>query len=132
MGSEWPQGGGGLSPDGALVCIHHSEQGDIDRQALRMLDALGRARGRPGGRRSKMEAIAWSPARGARRLVFTQERTGIERPGVWDLDARERHDLPLEDVDGPVIPYGWTPDGAACSPTTIRAAGPSACSPSTR
>ena len=38
VGCEWPQGGGGLSPDGDLLCIHHSEHGDIDRQALRVLD----------------------------------------------------------------------------------------------
>ena len=113
VGSEWPQGGGGLSPDGALVCIHHSEQGDIDHQALRILDTRsGERAGDQVDADRKMEAIAWSPARGARRLVFTQERTGIERPGVWDLDARERHDLPLDDVEGPVIPFGWTPDGS--------------------
>ena len=48
VGREWPQGGGGLSPDGALVCIHHSENGDIDRQALRVLDSRsGETRGRP-------------------------------------------------------------------------------------
>jgi len=39
VGSEWPQGGGGLSTDASLVCIRHSEDGDIDRQALRVLDA---------------------------------------------------------------------------------------------
>ena len=56
--------------------------------------------------------MAWSPAGGARRLAFTQELTGIERPGVWDLDTRDRVDLPMEDLEGPVLPQGWTPDGA--------------------
>jgi dienelactone hydrolase len=112
VGSEWPQGGGGLSPDAALICVHHSEHGDIDHQALRVLDARsGERAGDQVDEGRKMEAIAWSPARGARQLVFTQERTGIERPGVWDLDARERVDLPMDGVDGPVIPLGWTPDG---------------------
>jgi dipeptidyl aminopeptidase/acylaminoacyl peptidase len=59
-----------------------------------------------------MEAIAWSPAPGDRRLLFTHERTGIERPAVWDLATRERVDLAMEDVAGPVLPLGWTPDGA--------------------
>jgi dienelactone hydrolase len=112
VGSEWPQGGGGLSPDAALVCVHHSEHGDIDHQALRILDARsGEHAGDQVDEGRKMEAIAWSPARGARRLVFTQERSGIERPGVWDLDARERIDLPMDGIDGPVIPLGWTPEG---------------------
>jgi pimeloyl-ACP methyl ester carboxylesterase len=113
VGSEWPQGGGGLSPDGALVCIHHSEHGDIDRQALRVLDSRsGESAGDQVDPELRMEAIAWSPAPGARRLLFTQERAGIERPSVWDLGTRERVDLAMEDVEGPVIPQGWTPDGA--------------------
>ncbi len=109
VGSEWPQGGGGLSPDGALVCIHHSEHGDIDRQALRVLDSRsGETAGDQVDPELRMEAVAWSPAPGARRLLFTQERTGIERPAVWDLGTRERVDLAMEDVAGPVIPQGWT------------------------
>jgi dipeptidyl aminopeptidase/acylaminoacyl peptidase len=113
VGSEWPQGGGGLSPDGDLLCIHHSEDGDIDRQALRVLDCRsGEAAGDQVDRELRMEAIAWSPAAGTRRLLFTQERAGIERPAIWDLTTRERVDLELADVDGPVIPQGWTPDGS--------------------
>ena len=113
VGREWPQGGGGLSPDGALVCIHHSEHGNIDRQALRVLDARsGDAAGDQVDPDLRLEAVAWSPERGARRLLFTQERAGIERPAVWDLDTRERTDLAMEDVDGPVIPQGWTNDGS--------------------
>jgi dipeptidyl aminopeptidase/acylaminoacyl peptidase len=42
---------------------------------------------------------------------LTHERTGIERPAVWDLATRERVDLAMEDVAGPVLPLGWTPDG---------------------
>ena len=113
VGSEWPQGGGGLSPDGALVCIHHSEHGDIDRQALRVLDTRsGEGAGDQVDPELRMEAIAWSPAPGARRLLFTQERTGIERPAVWDLDTRERVDLAMRGRGrARSIPQGWTPDG---------------------
>jgi dipeptidyl aminopeptidase/acylaminoacyl peptidase len=113
VGKEWPQGGGGLSPDGDLLCIHHSEDGDIDRQALRVLDCRsGEAAGDQVDRELRMEAVAWSPAAGARRLLFTQERSGIERPAIWDLATRERVDVDLPDVDGPVLPQAWTPDGA--------------------
>ncbi|MGH2679509.1 MAG: S9 family peptidase [Actinomycetota bacterium] len=113
VGSEWPQGGGGLSPDGALVCIHHSEDGDIDRQALRVLDTRsGETAGDQVDRGLRMAAVAWSPEAGARRLLFTHERTGIERPAIWDLATRERVDLALEDVIGPALPLGWTADGS--------------------
>lgn len=111
VGSEWPQGGGGLSADASLVCIRHSEAGDIDRQALRVLDAgTGEAVGEQVDREMHLAAVAWSPIDG--RLLFTQERGGIERPGVWDPGAGDRTDLRLEDLDGPVIPAGWTPDGS--------------------
>jgi len=113
VGSEWPQGGGGLSPDRALLCVRHSEDGDIERQALRVLDtASGEAAGDQVDAGLRMEPVAWSPAAGARRLAFTQERIGIERPGVWDLRTRERTDLAMEELEGPVLPVGWTPDGA--------------------
>ena len=49
VGAEWPEGVGGLSQDGALLCIRHGEDGDILRSALRVLDAEnGRAGRRPG------------------------------------------------------------------------------------
>jgi dipeptidyl aminopeptidase/acylaminoacyl peptidase len=113
VGSEWPQGGGGLSPDGGLLCVHHSEHGDIDRQALRVLDARsGETVGDQVDRDLRMEAVAWSPEAGSGRLLFTQEHSGIERPAVWDLAMGERVDLAMDDVVGPVIPRGWTPDGA--------------------
>jgi dipeptidyl aminopeptidase/acylaminoacyl peptidase len=114
VGSEWPQGTGGLSPDGELLCIHHSEEGDIDRQALRVLDSrTAEAAGDQVDRDLRLESVAWSPAAGAHRLLLTHERGGIERPAVWDLDSGERRDLPLDDVPGPVLAAGWTPDGAA-------------------
>ena len=111
VGSEWPQGGGGLSAEASLVCIRHSEVGDIDRQALRVLDAgTGEAVGEQVDREMHLAAVAWSPIDG--RLLLTQERVGIERPGIWDLGAGDRTDLRLEDLDGPVIPAGWSLDGS--------------------
>jgi len=111
VGREWPQGGGGLSPDASLVCLRHSEHGDIEHQALRVLDVgTGDAVGEQIDREMRAEAVAWSPS--ANRLLFTQERSGIERPAVWDLEAGSRTDLSLERLDGPVTPVAWTPDGS--------------------
>jgi dipeptidyl aminopeptidase/acylaminoacyl peptidase len=110
VGREWPQGGGGLSPDAALVCIRHAEHGDIERQALRVLDArTGTPLGEQVDPGMRMEAVAWAPGDG-HRLAFTQERTGIERPAIWDLDAGRRVDVEVRDREGPVIPIGWVPD----------------------
>jgi pimeloyl-ACP methyl ester carboxylesterase len=110
VGSDWPQGGGGLSLDASLLCVRHSEHGDIDRQALRVLDAAtGDTVGEQVDPGMHLAAVAWSPT--ANRLLVTQERSGIERPAVWDLATGDRVDLRLEELDGPVIPLGWTPDG---------------------
>ena len=38
VGRDYPVGGGGFSTDGALVCVRHSEHGDIERTALRVFD----------------------------------------------------------------------------------------------
>ena len=111
IGSEWPQGGGGLSFDASLLCLRHSEHGDIEHQALRVLDAeTGDVAGDQMDRDMRLEAVAWSPS--ASRLLFTQERSGIERPGVWDLDLGTRTDLALERLEGPVTPVAWTLEGS--------------------
>jgi dienelactone hydrolase len=111
VGSGWPQGRGGLSPDGSLLAIRHAEQGDIEHQAIRVLDvAAGTPAAElvdPGGR---VEPGAWAPGSPAR-LAFTHERPGIERPGVWSAGDQARRDLDLPDLDGPILAVGWTPDG---------------------
>jgi dipeptidyl aminopeptidase/acylaminoacyl peptidase len=109
VGLEWPQGFGGLSPDGALLCIRHSEEGEIIHQALRVLDTRSGAvvadLRDPG---MAMQPMAWSQ-KGL--LAFVQERGGIERPGIWDPVAASRSDLELPDIDGPVTPVDWFPGG---------------------
>ncbi|HET9673127.1 MAG TPA: hypothetical protein VFQ40_09820, partial [Actinomycetota bacterium] len=113
VGSEWPQGRGGLAPDGSLLCLHHAERGDIDHPALRVLDAAtGETLGDQVDPDLRLEAGAWAPVAGDHRLAFTQERAGIDRPAVWDLGSGERADLTLDDLEGPVVAVGWTPDAA--------------------
>ncbi|HEX6400542.1 MAG TPA: prolyl oligopeptidase family serine peptidase, partial [Actinomycetota bacterium] len=113
VGSEWPQGRGGLSPDGSLLCIRHAERGDIDHPALRVLDAsTGETVGDQAEPDVRIEAGAWSPVSGDPRLAITQESTGIERPAVWDPSSGERRDLELPELEGPVTAVGWTPDAA--------------------
>ena len=105
VGLEWPQGHGGLSLDGSLLCIRHAEDGEIIHQALRVLETgtggvVGDLRD-PG---MAMRPMAWS-ADGL--LAFTQETSGIERPGIWDPVAGKRTDMDLPELDGPVTPLDW-------------------------
>jgi dienelactone hydrolase len=114
VGREYPQGDGGLSADAGLLCIRHGEGGDILHPGLRVLDAeSGTTVGDQIDPGLPMDPVAWSPVEGDQQLAFVQERSGIERPSVWDLALGTRADLPLEDLEGPVEPVAWFPDGAA-------------------
>jgi dienelactone hydrolase len=113
VGCEWPQGAGGLSADGAVLCILHAEKGDVLHPALRVLDAhTGETLGDQWDEELLLSPIDWSPVPGDRRLLFMHERQGMERPGIWDL-AGGRHDVELAHLEGPVIPMGWFPDASA-------------------
>ncbi len=109
VGDEWPQGRGGLSADAALVAIRHSEHGDIERTAIRVLEtATGATVGDMEDEGSRLLPVAWSPA--ASRLLFLHERHGWEAPGLWDLSTGTATELDTG-LDGAVFPEGWFPDG---------------------
>jgi dienelactone hydrolase len=112
VGIEWPQGSGGLSFDGSLLAIRHTEHGDILHHALRVLDTdSGKTVGELEDPGLPLMPRAWSPV--APLLAIVHERAGIERPAVWEPALGERRDLPLATLEGPVIPIDWFPDGKA-------------------
>jgi pimeloyl-ACP methyl ester carboxylesterase len=111
VGSLLPEGTGGLSADGSLLCIRHSEHGDVIHPVLRILDATSGdavAEIRDPGR--ALDPVAWSPARPC--LLFTSERGPFERPAVWDASTGARRDLDI-DLQGGALPIAWYPDGEA-------------------
>ena len=111
IGRSWPEGAGGLSTDGALLCVRHAEHGDIIHYALRVLDvATGETVGDLEDQGRTLDPVAWSP--GGSRLLFTSELGPFERPGVWDPVTGERDDVSV-DLPGAVIPLGWYPDASA-------------------
>jgi dipeptidyl aminopeptidase/acylaminoacyl peptidase len=104
---------GGLSPDGELLCLEHSEHGDLIHPALRVIDArTGATVGEQLDRGLALSAWSWSPVPGDHRLAMVHEREGEERPAIWNLDTGERTDLSL-DLPGIVVPYDWWPDASA-------------------
>jgi dipeptidyl aminopeptidase/acylaminoacyl peptidase len=114
VGREYPAGTGGLSADGALVCIRHAEQGDIERTALRVVDVRsGATVGDQLDEGMALSAAGWSPIPGDRRLVVSQELSGIERPAIWDLETGAREAVALPDLPGPVTWDDWWPDAGA-------------------
>ena len=104
---------GGLSADGALLCLEHAEHGDLIHPALRVLDPrTGATVGEQVDEGMSLEARCWSPAPGTQLLAIEHERAGDERPAIWDLATGEREDLEL-DTEGPVFVSDWWPDGSA-------------------
>jgi hypothetical protein len=86
----------GLSADGSLLCLTHSESGDLIHPALRVVDPrTGRTVGEQLDEGLALTASCWSPVEGDQRLVIVHEREGEERPGIWNLKTGERTDLKL-------------------------------------
>ncbi len=113
VGQEWPQGPGGLSADGALLCLRHSEDSDIAHTRVRVVDArTGESVGEISDGSVPVNPAAWSPVPGDARLVVSRETEGFERPWVWDL-ARDT----LEPIDtglpGAWFLADWYPGGGA-------------------
>jgi acetyl esterase/lipase len=103
----------GLSADGSMLCLEHSEHGDLIHPALRVMDPRrGTVIGELHDPGLSMHAACWSPVEGDNRLVITHERAGNERPAVWDPRTGELTDLSL-DVQGGIEAQDWWPDGSA-------------------
>ncbi|MBI3648125.1 MAG: S9 family peptidase [Actinobacteria bacterium] len=104
---------GGLSADGSLLCLEHSEHGDLIHPSLLVLDPrTGRRVGELHDEGMAVSSSAWSPVPGDQRLAVIHEREGEDRPALWDLSTGERVDLAL-DVHGLVEVQDWWPDGSA-------------------
>ena len=113
VGREWPQGAGGLSADGRLLCVRDAGPTDIAHPVLRVVEvATGATLGEILDRGRVAEPIAWSPLAGDGRLVVTRETGDRRRPWLWDPAAGTLVELPL-DLPGDVASAWWYPDAAA-------------------
>src|SRR5207249_4829095 len=77
-GADW--GGfnrGGLSADGSLLCLEHSEHGDMLHPGLRVVDPrTGAIVGEQLDAGMALKAACWSPIEGDQRLVIIHELRG--------------------------------------------------------
>lgn len=105
---------GGLSTDGTLLCLEHSEHGDMMHRALRVVDPrTGSVVAEQLDEGRSLSAAAWSPVSGDQRLAVVHERAGEERPAIWDLGTGEWTDLATGLETGPLDVMDWWPDGSA-------------------
>ena len=104
---------GALSPDGSLLCLEHAEHGDLIHPALKVVDPRsGATVGELTDHGMSLVAKCWSPVGGDQRLAFDHEREGDQRPGIWNLETGERHDLAVG-LEGGVFVEDWWSDGRA-------------------
>jgi len=100
---------GDLSRDEKFFVLSHAEHGDSRNRALRVLDIAGAtASEKWEGEGRGLRAGRWSPIAGDERLIVGHERTGIERPVIWDV-ANDREEDVLLDLPGEVF-ADWYPD----------------------
>lgn len=113
LGREWVTAPGGLSADGSLLCLRHSERGDMLHFALRVVRSDdGAAVDEQVDEGHTLRVAAWSPVPGDQRVAIVHELDGIERPAVWTPLAGERVNYST-DLPGELDVLGWFADAEA-------------------
>jgi dipeptidyl aminopeptidase/acylaminoacyl peptidase len=104
---------GGLSVDGALLCLSHSEHGDLMHPALRVVDPrTGEVVASQLDEGKSLTSAAWSPIAGDQRLAVIHERRGEDAPALWEPVAGTWRDVETG-LEGPVDVFDWWPDASA-------------------
>jgi acetyl esterase/lipase len=99
-----------LSADERLLCIEHSEHGDLIHPSLRVLEArTGAVVADLRDENLALCAFAWSPIAGDSRLAIGHERRGERAPAIWNVETGEIVDLALP-WDRLTEIAGWWPD----------------------
>ena len=100
----------GLSRDGALVALFHSEHGDSRNRVLRIIDTDGKcvAELSHGPGHGLSPSGGWSPIAGDARYLAVHDREDLERPLIFDANAGTSREIKL-DLPGETF-ADWYPD----------------------
>ncbi|MCE5209528.1 MAG: prolyl oligopeptidase family serine peptidase [Chloroflexi bacterium] len=63
------------------------------------------------GGETSLQGCTFSPMAGDQRVLATTNRSGFERPLLWNPHTGERRDFDFKELDGDVTPCDWSPDG---------------------
>ncbi|MCQ4084403.1 prolyl oligopeptidase family serine peptidase [Streptomyces sp. RB6PN25] len=107
---------GGLSEDGTLIVIEHTEHGDAMHPALRVVRLDGSTVAElddtaGGTEESGLECLGFAPVAGDARLLVGHQRRGRWEPMIWDTATGEERELVI-DLPGDVS-ADWYPDASA-------------------
>jgi len=109
----------GLSADGSLLALQHAEHGDLTHPALRIVDPRsGAVVAERGDGTYAVEACAWSPVHGDRRLAVAHEESDRRATAIWDLTTSAWTQID-GGLKGDVIAMDWWPrlGGAPAAPS---------------
>jgi dipeptidyl aminopeptidase/acylaminoacyl peptidase len=101
-----------LSADGKYVAIIETERKNNRHFATLFLDATTGARlvelfdGDP----SSIHVSDWSPVPGDERMLLNADRSGFQRPAIYDLKKRKRIELDVATLPGTVEALHWSAD----------------------
>jgi len=106
---------GGLSADETILMLQHAENGNYYFLELRAIDPrTGETVGElSDGSGNCLRGQAWSPVPGDERFAFIANRTGWDRPGIWNPVTGDRTDFEFPGTEGDFEVSGWWPDGDA-------------------
>ncbi|HZG68517.1 MAG TPA: prolyl oligopeptidase family serine peptidase [Herpetosiphonaceae bacterium] len=102
-----------VSHDGALAVVTSTERTGKPEYSLIAVDVVSGERIAElwDGDGSSIKASMFSPRANDQRVLATTNRSGVERPLLWEPRSGERSDLRLDHLAGDVEPYDWSPDG---------------------
>lgn len=102
-----------LSYDGDVAVIATTERtGKLQYTLLAFAVSSGERLGElEDGAEASLEPFSCSPRPADPRVLATSNRSGRKRPLLWNPRTGERSDLPLDGLEGEVLPFDWSPDG---------------------
>ena len=104
----WPH----VSHGGEIVVIASTERSGKPEYSLLAYDVgtcskIGEAWDGPG---TSIEFAVFSPRSNDFRVLTTTNRTGVNKPIIWNPRSGERVDLTFDELDGDVFPFDWSSD----------------------
>src|SRR5581483_11186310 len=105
--------GSTLSSNGNIIVIGSTERTRTLQSDLLALDTRSgqRIAELSDGAESSVSPGAFSPVAGDDRMFATTDRSGVSRPLIWNPRTGERTELVIDELEGEVIPTGWSRDG---------------------
>jgi pimeloyl-ACP methyl ester carboxylesterase len=102
-----------FSADGKVCAISSAERlGGLDFSLLSFDIQTGKKLGEIYDESSRIEPFEFSPISGDYRILATTNKSGDERPFLWDTRSGARTDFNLVGLEGSVVPLAWSPDSS--------------------